>query len=84
MRKRRTKIANVLRRTGTIALSLALVTTSLQFGTTTAMAAEAGTWKGDVTAAMDSVTDAMGAADTFAEAQQNLQDAIDGLGLLFP
>ncbi len=79
MRKRRTKIATALRRTGTIALSLALVTTSLQFGTTTALAAEAGTWKGDVTAAMDSVTDAMGAADTFAEAQQNLQNAIDGL-----
>ncbi len=80
--KRRTKITSTLtKRVGSIALSLALVSSGLQFSNTTVMAVETGTWKGDVTAAMDTLDEAMNAADDYAGALQNLKDAMEGLEL---
>ena len=80
MRKCRRKINSMLmKRVVPFALALAMIISGLQMGSINALAAETSTWKSDVTAAMDELDAAMGAADDYAEALTNLQAALDGL-----
>ena len=81
MKKRgKKKYPYLPRRAGAIVLSLAMAVTGLHYGAMTALGAEAaGTWKGDVTKALDELDTAMKAADDYEEAKQNLTAALDGL-----
>lgn len=68
------------KRAGAIVLSLAMVISGLQYGSLTVKGAEPGTsWKGDVTSALDNTDEALKAADDYAQAKQNLTDALEGL-----
>lgn len=81
MKKRgKRKCPYLPKRAGAVVLSLAMAVTGLQYGSLTALGAEpASAWKGDVTAALDEMDEALSAADDYAEAKRNLTDALDGL-----
>lgn len=71
--------SNLKRRAGTFTLSLAMVASCMYNGSLTVNAESTGTWKGDLTAAMDELDTALQAADNYAEAKQNLINAYEGL-----
>lgn len=81
MKKRgKKKYPYLPKRAGAIVLSLAMAVTGLNYGSLTALGAEAaGTWKGDVTTALDELDSAMKAADDYEEAKQGLTAALEGL-----